>query len=158
MELNPLDIAIHIVNIVVLYVLLRMLLYKPVSKFMAARTARIEKQQADAAAALEEANKQKDSYDALLQNAGAEAQKQLLESNRQANEQAAGILAAAKGDAQQLLQEARTKAAEERRVAIESLEGKITDMAIGLAGEILQREVNEEDNRKVIDSFFEQAG
>ena len=34
MELYPLDILIHIVNIVVTYVLLRVLLYKPVRKFM----------------------------------------------------------------------------------------------------------------------------
>lgn len=158
MEINPLNIAIHLVNIVVLYALLRMLLYKPVSKFMAGRTARIEKQLADAAQALEDANQKKDSYDALLHNADAEAKKKLLESNRQANEQAAGILETAKEHAQETLQEARSKAAEERRTAIQSLEGQITDMAITLAGQILQREVTEADNHKVIESFFEQAG
>lgn len=158
MEINPLDIAIHIINIVVLYLLLRILLYKPVSKFMSARTARIEKQLADAAQTLADAGHTKESYDALLCNADAEAQKKLLESNRQANEQAAGILESANTRAGQILQEAREKAKEERHAAVSALEGQITDMAITLAGQILQREVNEEDNHKVIETFFEQAG
>ena len=41
MELYPIDIAIHLVNIGVLYVLLRVLVWKPVVAFMAAREARI---------------------------------------------------------------------------------------------------------------------
>ena len=42
MELYPIDIAIHLVNIIVLYILLRLLLWKPVRKFMAAREARVQ--------------------------------------------------------------------------------------------------------------------
>ena len=41
MELYPLDILIHIVNIVVTYVLLRVLLYKPVRRFMDERAEKI---------------------------------------------------------------------------------------------------------------------
>ena len=37
MELYPIDIAIHLLNIIVLYVLLRLLVWKPVRKFMAGR-------------------------------------------------------------------------------------------------------------------------
>ena len=35
MELYPIDIAIHVVNIIILYVILRALLWKPVKAFMA---------------------------------------------------------------------------------------------------------------------------
>ena len=34
MELYPIDIAIHLVNILVLYILLRVLIWKQVRKFM----------------------------------------------------------------------------------------------------------------------------
>lgn len=39
MELYPLDIVIHIINIAVLYFLLRMLLYRPISNYLQARSA-----------------------------------------------------------------------------------------------------------------------
>ncbi len=44
MNLNPSDIALHLVNIVVLYALLRLLIYKPVRKFMDARAAKVRAQ------------------------------------------------------------------------------------------------------------------
>ena len=37
MELYPIDMAIHLVNILVLYILLRVLIWKPVHKFMLGR-------------------------------------------------------------------------------------------------------------------------
>ena len=42
MDIHPVDIVIHIVNIVVLFVVLRILLYKPVKKFMQAREDRLK--------------------------------------------------------------------------------------------------------------------
>ena len=49
MELYPIDIAIHVVNIIILYVILRALLWKPVKAFMADREARIKDQMDQAA-------------------------------------------------------------------------------------------------------------
>lgn len=37
LDLNPTDILIHILNIIVLYIVIRLLVYKPVRKFMRAR-------------------------------------------------------------------------------------------------------------------------
>ena len=44
MDINPVDILIHIINILVLFVLLRLLIYKPVKKFMDERSQRIQKE------------------------------------------------------------------------------------------------------------------
>ncbi len=158
MEINLLDIVINIINIVVLYILLRVLLYKPVSKFMRQRTERVENELRQAEALRAEAADEKADYAVRLAHADEEAQKRLLAGNRQANEQAAAILAAAKEHADELLSEAREKAQEERRAAVAALKGQITDMSLGLASQILQREVTEQDNHKVIDTFFEQVG
>ena len=157
MEIYPSDIVIHIINILVLYLLLRLLVYGPVRKFMNARAERIEADLLAAQAARVRAEEQCASYDALLLEADAEAQKRLLAGNRQANEQAAKILADASAQAVSSLEAARTRAAAERRIAVASLQEQITDAAITLAGEILQREVNEKDNRNLIETFFERA-
>ena len=57
MDIHPVDIVIHILNIIVLFFVLRILLYKPVKKFMQAREDRIkaEKQEiADSRAEIDE--------------------------------------------------------------------------------------------------------
>ena len=73
MDIHPVDIVIHIVNIVVLFVVLRILLYKPVKKFMQAREDRLkaEKQEViDSRAETEELKKQ---YEEKLADAQNEA-------------------------------------------------------------------------------------
>jgi F-type H+-transporting ATPase subunit b len=69
MELTPLDILYHVINIVILYVLLRFILYKPVRKFMAARADRIQKQLEDAAAMEKAAADEKALYDKKIADA-----------------------------------------------------------------------------------------
>jgi len=158
MDIQPLDIVIYIINIVVLFLLLRVILYKPVSKFLHARTERIQKQLDDAAAERGEADALKASYEEKLSEAKKDAQQLLLTETQKANSAAAEIINSAHGQAEQLLSDARERAEEERQDAITRLEQQIADMAIALAGEILQREVSKEDNEKVIDSFFSRAG
>ena len=66
MELYPIDLAIHLVNIVVLYILLRVLVWKPVRKFMAARQDRVQAEMDRASQLQAEAEKSKADYDARL--------------------------------------------------------------------------------------------
>ncbi len=157
MGINPLDILIHIINIVVLYVLLRALLYKPVSRFLSQRTKNIQQQFEDAEQAKQEAEGLRASYEQRVNEANDEAQRILREGNLTATTSAAEILDSARRQASELLDEAREKATEERKEAMNDLEQQIADMAISLASQILQREVSEEDNHKVIETFFEQA-
>lgn len=158
MDLHPLDIAIHIVNIVVLFVLLRAILYKPISNFLQKRTASIEKQLDDAQKIEEQANALKAQYEDKLAHTDEQVKKILDDSTREAGTTASGIVAAAQKRAETLSQEAHEKMQDERRQALTELEQEITGMAVTLAGEILQREVTEEDNRKVIESFFNKVG
>ena len=157
MEINAIDIVYHILNIGVLFVLLRLLLYKPVSAFMQARTARIEAQLRQAATVQQETEAAKTSYEDFLRKADEQAKAYLFESTGKANAQAAAILEKAQAEAEEMVRVAQEKSQEEQRAVTIALREQIAEMAISLAGQILQREVREQDNRKLIDTFFEQA-
>ena len=45
----------------------------------------------------------------------------------------------------------------ERRAAYEGMRGDITNMAMQIAEKILKREISAEDNRRIIDEFFEKV-
>ena len=77
MELYPIDIAIHLVNILVLYILLRVLIWKPVHKFMLGREERVAAQMEQAKALQAEAEKIKADYDARLVDVQATCDKML---------------------------------------------------------------------------------
>ncbi len=110
MELYPLDILIHIVNIVVTYILLRMLLYKPVRKFMDERAAKIEHQMQHAKALEDAAEKSRQSYEAQIAGSEQKARELIREGEQKALAAAEGITNGAREQAEQMIADARSKA------------------------------------------------
>lgn len=157
MEINPIDIAINIINIAVLYIMLRLILYKPISNFLRKRSDSIAQNISDAEAAKTQADELRASYEAHMQTAESEAQKLTLEITQKADIAGEEIIDTAKREAETILEQAREKAEIERKEAIVTLKTQISDMSVELAGEILGREVSEADNQNTIDMFFTKA-
>lgn len=154
MNLNPADIVLHLVNILVLYALLRLLLYRPVRKFMDARSSRVQAQLDEAAAINAKAKESQTEYARRLAAVEEEAHDKLIESNRAAGEAAAAIAASAKAEAQTILDKAQAEADQQRLDIQRQVRPQIAGMAVEIAEKLLSREVREEDNRAIIDSFF----
>src|SRR5512136_2514344 len=98
--INPVFLLAQIINFVVLAVLLRALLYGPITKMLDERRAKIEKgledaRQAEAARANAETERQK-----ILDGARAEAHKIRAEANQQAEQAAAKMRADAQAEAE----------------------------------------------------------
>ena len=80
------------------------------------------------------------------------------EAAQKANETAQEILRDAKAQAGQMVEDARVKAEAERARALSDMEDQIADLAVDMAGHILQREVKLEDNKAVVKDFFQKVG
>ncbi len=157
MDINPLDIVIHIINIIVLFLILRTLVYKPVSKFMKNRTECIKNQLDDAAQKEIEAEKLREHYDAQLLSAEEDAKTKVIEITAKANKSAEEIIDNANTKADEIVDKANKKAKEEYDNTMSDMRDDITDVAVNMAKHILNREVTKEDNSKIIDSFFKEA-
>ena len=158
MDLNPLDILYHIINIVVLYILLRLILYKPIRKFMTARSDRIQKQMEDAAAMEKAALDAKTEFELRLTDADETVRQMIKEGEIRAAAKADEIISEAKKQAENILSEAHEKAQAEATKVIEGVQDQIADVAVDIAGRILRREVSLEDNRAAVEEFFELVG
>ena len=154
MELYPTDIIIHIINIVVLFLLLRAILYKPIKKFMSARTAKIEGQLADAEKASEDAAKEKEQLDKRLANAENEAHEIIVAGEEKSAAAASKIIADAKAKSDKIVKKAIEDSEKEKQEALDGMRGEITDLSVEIAGRILKREISKKDNSKLIDEFF----
>ncbi len=73
MALSPLNILMHIINIDVLYLLLRVLLYKPIRKFLDKREQKIRTQLEDAEETSKKAQALLEQYQAQLAEAEEQA-------------------------------------------------------------------------------------
>ncbi|MEA5059680.1 MAG: F0F1 ATP synthase subunit B [Candidatus Pelethousia sp.] len=155
MQLNVSDIILHLVNIVVLYLLLRLLIYKPVRKFMDNRAARVQAQMDEATRINEEAHQKQAEYEQRLAAMEEEASNKMQEANRAASEAAAAITAQAQEEAKTILEQAQTEADQQRETIQRQVRPQIVDISVDIAEKLLGREVSREDNRALIDSFFQ---
>jgi F-type H+-transporting ATPase subunit b len=151
-------IGVYILNVIILYVALRLLLYKPVLKFMKKR----ENMFAGKVDELDEREKQllrqKQQYDDMMAEADGRAAAIITKSNDMAREHAKEILDDAKVYSRDLVMKAKREIEAEKVQTRAELKTEITDMAVSIAEKVLEREVSVEDNRKIIDEFFERVG
>ena len=148
------DLIINIVNIIVLFVIVKTLAYKPVKKFLDDRKAKIEKQLNDAAEAQKQADEKSQRYEGLISDSKKECAELKVKAEREAKESADAILANAKADADVITAKAREDAQREHDAKIASVKDDITELAFDISRQVLSREVSDEDNKRIAEGFF----
>lgn len=157
LDINIWEILLYIINIIILFFFLRWLLYKPITKFLGDRTDRIQKQINEAAKKQAEAEQLKAKYDAMVADAHSLAAEIIDRGKALADEQAEQILSDASAQAADMCERAEKQIEEQKRQAVLEMRQKVTDMAVQMAGKILEREVTYDDNKQIIDNFFEKV-
>ncbi|MEE1006481.1 MAG: F0F1 ATP synthase subunit B [Acutalibacteraceae bacterium] len=148
------DLIINIINIVILFVIVRGLAYKPVKKFLDARKERIAKELSEAAEAKQTAEEEALKYKELTEKSKAQGTEIINEAERTAKENAAEIIETARQKAAEITEKARENAKKERETQIAAMKGDITDIAFDISRQVLSREVTDEDNMRIADAFF----
>ena len=155
MELHPVDILINVINIVVLFALLRLILWRPVNRYLSTRAERVKSELEDAENKRLQAEALKKEYSDNLEGIEAQARDVLRESRAKASEEADEILDDAREKARVMIIEARERITEEKERAIENAHREIAQLATDMASRILKREVAPEDSASAVEDFFE---
>lgn len=150
------DLIINIINIIVLFIIVRSLAYKPVKKFLDARTEKIEKMKQDAENANAQAKASEEKYEKLIEQSKNESVEIIHEAERTAKENAAGIIENAKKSAADITAKARANTVKEHDNMISSMKEDITGLAFDISKRVLSREISDDDNKKIADEFFAQ--
>ena len=157
MEINFIEILLYIVNIVILFFFLRWLLYKPITKFLSNRTNQIQKQIDEAAQKYSDAEQIKAKYDEMMRNAQDLATALINKSKDVADEQARQIVTEAEESAAEIRTRIDKHIESQKQQAVLEMRQEVTKMAIQIAEKVLEREVSYEDNKNVINEFFEKV-
>ena len=154
MDLHPEDVIISLINIAVLFLLLRLILWKHVIRFLSERANRVRSEMDDAEKHRLEAEALRTQYDEKLGNIEERGRDLMRESRHRANEEADRILMETKDKANEMMRDAENRIAIEKRQALEEAELDIAQLATDMATRILKREVSEGDNANSVDEFF----
>jgi len=158
MEFHLIDFIEHALNLLILFLLLRTFLYKPVSRFMAEREARFAREREQIDASRDEANVLKAKYETSMKNARLDAERLAEERRKAAEREAEDLRKKARQDAQGILSDAMSQAVAEREGMLGDLKAQTAELAVDIAGKILEREVTQQDHQRIIDSFFDKVG
>ena len=149
------DLLLNIISIIVLYLVVKKLAYKPVKKFLDARTEKIEAEKITASQTLSEATEMKEKYDELLkdcENAKADA---IKEGIQKAKEESKEIIDSAREQAKTIVDKANRNVAQKEQEIIENSRDEIVNLAIDASATLLRREFDDSDNKKLIESFLD---
>lgn len=157
-SVNLWQILISLINLVLLFLILKKFLYKPVKKVLDQRQKELDEQYAAAANAEMQANENRISWEKKLSAADAEADAILQSATDNAKYRGDKIIAEAKDRADSIIRTAQNEAELERQKATDGIKREIVEVSGALTEKMLEREINTEDHRVLIDSFIEKIG
>jgi F-type H+-transporting ATPase subunit b len=148
---------VTLVNIAVLFTVLRAILFKPVTKFMADRTKKIEETLAQADHEKNQARQMLRQYEDQLKNADAEADVIIKNARESAERESERIMAEGKARVEHMIAAAQTQIYSERQAALALFKTEAAALVVTAAGRLLVRDLNQEDNRRLAASLLQEA-
>lgn len=158
LNLSPLNLLITVGNLLVLLVLMRKFLYKPVLEIIAKRQELIDGQFAQADAEKKEAEQLKKQYEACLAEAEDRKAAAVIEAKNRARIEYDNMISEAEKKAGAILAEAKKAGQEEKDRALREAGGEITKLAVAAAAKIVADQAGEESDHRIYDEFLKKAG
>lgn len=145
-------------NLLVLYFFLRKLLFKPVKNMIDSRQKEIDDMYSDAEKSRDDAAVMKAEYEEKLGHAQEESEEILKKAVRRAQLREEEILHEANDKAARVMKRAEEQVELEKKRAINEVKNEVSDMAIGIASAVIERDVNGKEHEALIDEFIRTMG
>lgn len=142
----------------ILFLILRHFLYKPVTKFMNERSEKIQNDIDGAKALKSEAAEIKADYEGRISTAKAEGQEIIEKSRKRGEEIKESILAEAKEEADGILAKARMEIEREKEKALEEIKLQAGEMAVLIAEKVIDSNIDITKQSDLIDKFVDEVG
>lgn len=145
-------------NMLITFLILKKLLFKPVKKMIDDRQKEIADQYAEAERRRQEAEQAKLAYDQEIAQAKQKRDEIVREAAELAHRQERDILNAAREEAKAITAKAHSDISQERRKVFNEMKTEISDIAIEIAEKVTEKEIDSDKHRELINSFIDQIG
>ena len=145
-------------NLLILYFVLRKLLFKPVKNMIDSRQKEIDDMYSDAEKLRADSEVMKADYEEKLSHAQEESEEILKHAVRRAQLREEEILREANDKASRVMKRAEEQVEMEKKRAINEVKNEVSDMAIGIASAVIERDISREEHEALIDEFIRTMG
>ncbi len=157
-SLTPWTMIFEVVNLLIVTLILKRFLFKPVNAVLEQRQAEIGGMYQKAEDAQKEAQALKQAYDERISGARREADELIAAAQDSARRRGDEIVENARGEAVQLRRRAEEDIELQKRKALREARDELADMAVDIAGRVVEREVTREDHDRLVEEFIKSAG
>ena len=156
--INPWTALFVLLNTLTIFFVGKKFLFGPVMKMITDRQKEIDDMYANADSAKADAEAMRDEYQRKLSDAQATSERIVKEATARGQAREEEILRKANADAAAIMDKASADIAQEKKKAINDAKNEISGLAMAIAGKVVERELNEADQAKLIDSFIDGLG
>ncbi len=151
-------VIITAVVLLILYIIFKKFLYKPVARYMQNRSDLIQAEIDEAKDLKSEAKYIKENQEKIINNANVESKKIIEEAKKTGDEIKDNILKEAKREAKEIIMKAEKEAEKQKIEALEDMKNQSVDLAILIAQKIMEEQLNVDKQNLLIDKFVEEVG
>ena len=155
---NPFTMLFAWANLLILYLFLKKILFKPVKNMIDSRQKEIDDMYSDAEKSKTDAAAMKSEYEEKLEAANEESEEILKKAIRRAELREEEILAEANKKAARVLERAEEQVELEKKRAINEVKDEVSEMAISIASAVIERELRADEHKELIDEFISRIG
>jgi F-type H+-transporting ATPase subunit b len=157
-SLNPFKFLIVALNLLILYFVLRKLLFVPVTQFLENRTKSIKDSIDNAEKAKLDAYELKQKYEDQIRAAKGEAEQILNEARIRADKEYETIIYAAESRAANIMQKANEDIERNRINVMKDIKNQVAGLALAAASKVIEANMDTPSNKALVDKFIDEAG
>lgn len=147
-----------LLNTLAIFVVAKKYLFVPVHNMIESRQKEIDQIYADAEKAKADAQELRSEYEVKISGVRQEADRVIKTATESANALSASIVEDARAQAEQIKNRAQNEIELERRRTFDGMKGELSGIALDIASQVIEREVNAKDHEALIDEFIKNVG
>ncbi len=157
-SIDPGTIVFTLINTLIIFLIFRIFLFKPVCNILDKRKELAAAEIADAQKAKESAQKAEKEYLESIANAKNEAAEIVKQANLRAAAREEEIIAEANAKAAEIRQKAEEAIERDKKRAMNEIKDEISEIVIMAATKVVEKEISEKDNENIISQFLANVG
>ncbi len=158
LSIDPATIILTLANTLILFLVLKHFLFDRVNKVMDDRKNEVVDTFKRADEAEQNAKQLELEYNEKLNKAKEESAEIVKTATKKAQMRSDEIIADAKAEAKNIVDNAGAEIEREKKIAVNQIKDEIAEIAFSAAEAVIEKEINTQDNEKLIESFIDSVG
>ncbi|HHZ16117.1 MAG TPA: F0F1 ATP synthase subunit B [Peptococcaceae bacterium] len=158
MSISLSDLLFAIINFLILLVILKKFLYKPLLNMINQREQQVKSDLENAEKARVEAQKLQEEYTKQMEQAKQEAQQIIEKATKIGEESREALLNQAREEAARMTEKAQEMIRLEKEEALGQLRNEVASLVVLAAGKVIDKNIDQASHEKLIREFIEEVG